>query len=147
MIWSWGILLTLSILILIWMIISYAEDDDSFGVSVLCAGLLILFGWLMVGCLNDIYDEVVVIDNVEIIETKYYVLVIDGENVFKFNTKKDFEYISDTNTFYYLNGVNMYGGEASTSLKMFYYTYEDTIQKMDTIGVKQNLIKNLGEKL
>jgi len=147
MIWSWVILIALSLGILVWMALSYKEDDDSFGASIICAFLLILFGWLMVGCLNDIDDKTVKIDdNLELIKTKYFILVIDGEDVFKFDTKKDFENVSDTTSFYYLKGVNMYGCEAGSE-KIFYYTYEDIIQKMDTINVVENKVKNIGKKL
>ncbi len=46
----------------------------------------------------------------------------------------------------YNMGVNMYGFDVNLD-KIFYYTHQDTIQRMDTIGVKQNIIKNLGKKL
>lgn len=122
MIWSWVILSLLSIGIIVWMVISYLKDYDSFGISILCAFLLFLLGWLMIGGLNDIDEKIVKIDNVEIVETKYYLLIIDDENIFKFDTKKDFEYISDTTTFNYIKSVNMYGSVLSTNLKMFYYS-------------------------
>jgi len=147
MIWSWIILIALSIGIIVWISISYKENDNSFGASIVCAFLLLLLGWLMIGCLNDVDEKIVKSnDNLEIIKTKYFILIIDGEEIFNFNTKKDFENISDTTSFYYLKGVNMYGFEAGYK-KILYYTYEDIIQKMDTVKIVKNKVKNLGERL
>jgi len=147
MIWSWVILVGLSIGIVIWSVFAYRGNYDSFGASIVTAICIFIFGWILIGFTNDVNSKISKIENAEIVKTEYFILVICDDNSFKFNIKKDFDNISDTTTFYYLEGVNMYGGNASGCEEIFYYTYQDIMQKMDTIGIKNNKTKNLGKKL
>jgi len=146
MIFSWIILIILSILVLIWVYYSFKNDDETFGGSIAVLVLIIILGWIIFGGFNSVNYDISKIDNVEIIKSNYFIIVAVDGKFYVFEKKKDFNYIKDTTTFYYKNGINMYGGYSNTK-ELFYYSYQDTIIKIDTINIIYNKQENLGEKL
>lgn len=150
MIAMWIILITLSIVVLVWFIVaSINGNEGSVGGSLLCAFLLGVFGWLILGNVITVGSEIQKIntEKINIVKTQNEILVTDisRDVYYIFNKKIDFDNITDTTTFYYDKGINMYGGISDRDI--FYYTFKENIQKMDSVIVVENKKMNIGEAL
>jgi len=119
--WMWFILIILSVLNIVWIFYQYVNNDDHFGTSLLMAVLLFLVGWVLIGSGKTVNEEIEKVDNIEIeiVKTKYYVLVIYDATIYKYEEQEDFNDVSDSTQFYYYKGINMYGTHSFDS-DLFY---------------------------
>jgi hypothetical protein len=146
MILIWTILIIISALSLWWIVYSCLKNADNFVFSV-GIGMVVLFvGWILVGYSISIEMSETKIKGVEVTKSRNFIIVTDNKKYYLFNKKVDFDNITDTTTFYINQGVNMYGIDCNYK-EVFYYSYQDTIQTLDSISIREMKIKTLGVKL
>lgn len=145
MTWLWTILPILTVLNLIWLFWAIWDDDDSIGASVFVLLVIVgLVGWVGFGLIANAKFETKEFEYTEITKSKTFILITNHNDYVLFEDKFDMENITDTTTFYHDRGINMYGGTAEHN-EIFYYSYQDTIHKMDTSIVRYKKIKRIGE--
>jgi hypothetical protein len=147
MIWLWIILITATILNIIWIISAGQDDIDEIFIPVIVLLLGVgLIGWVLVGNAITFNKQNVKLENLEIIKGSSFIIITDlNDNHYIFKKKIDFDNITDTTSFFTRQGKNIYGG-TNTKEDIFYYIYNDTVPNLDTITViKKNKIN--GDKL
>ena len=142
------VLIILTIANLILIAYSANQDSDCFANAIIffIFGTLAM-GWGLMGSMISIdeIDSKIKVEDVEIIRSVNFMLVSTNGDVYKFDKKVDFDRISDTTTFLLLDKNNLYGYSVGTSI--FYYSYNDSVQRDDKIITKNIKVKNKGKKL
>lgn len=146
------ILIIATIANIVWVVWAFnkAGDGEVFTTSIMILIVVVgLIGWLILGITVETGTRISDVDNsyIEIVRTPQSMIVIDFDHndYYNFDTKVDFDYISDSTTFYYDECLNMYNGV--TERNLIYYTYFDTIVRADTIRVRELKIKREGKKI
>lgn len=142
------ILITLTFFTLLWIFISFINDSDSFGLSLYSLFLVGIIGWGIIGNVIQVKNDIIEINtiNIETIKTSRSIMIINNElsEYYIFDKKSDFDNITDTTTFFYHRQLNMYNGTIGEDI--LYYTYYDTINKLDTSIICNN-ITHLGKEI
>jgi len=106
----------LSLYLIISGIIYKKEEVKSTGIIFIL--IVIIFGWVFLGYVVNMYESTWEINTSYIIDnTKIIVVDSNNNNKYEFNKKIDFDYITDTTTFYIVKNYNIYG------LNREYYIY------------------------
>ena len=126
--------MTYTTIALVFMLIfSFILDSHKYGVTretlqwISIIGLIVItmFGWGAVGCAYSLGEKIIKIDG-ELSISKKSITVDDYQKnkIYYFDNKIDFDYITDTTTFYIKQGYNMYGGIVNSDV----YYIVDTIE-------------------
>ncbi len=103
------------------------DSEDWLGAGIVSLILIVSIGWLFVGYIMSVREEISTIDVIISKSDKSIILESYGsDDIFVFDKKVDFNNITDTTTFYTLKGVNIYNCNTDR-LKVFYYDESDII--------------------
>ena len=125
------ILIVITVINLLWIFVEFNNyDTPTYSVVVLI--FVALFGWLIFGNAYSVSYEIKKTKLIEMSKSENFIIVTDFDKYIIFDKKTDFDNITDTTTFYYYNGINMYGGVSSRTI--FYYKYT-----MDTLNMQKGV--------
>jgi len=102
------IVTVISIYILNIGLIKNKENVTTTGVIMLF--MIVFLGWLAIGVLLNIYDTEYKTNVIYQKNENEFIIKDSLDNNYIFNKKIDFDFITDTTTFYIIVSKNMYGG-------------------------------------
>jgi hypothetical protein len=142
------LLIVITVLNLVWLVVAIITDGDIATALLVFVFVVGIGCWIIAANVVETSTALTKIEDydIELVNSVNSIFVISEiDNVYIFNKKRDFVYITDTTTFYYEKSINLYGNTISKNI--FYYTTNDTIQKGDSFSIRNITIKNKGEEL